>query len=340
MTKKKGISWKRVIVALVFFVPVIFIIAFIALFFLPNECPNTPQLKTVNIKKLRWNSGTYEVYFIDRNKDFQNVLYSILSDGSGKKIIYNAEPISDFVLINPTKKILIDASDHYVIVDQRGGNARTIPIELGYDLQRIKVAPDGKHLIGAKQLNLGKEIIYDYYIVNLEDGSNKKIASSDRYPLYFDRFYWFQSGNEILLTYSKGLSMIYSVYDLTSKDLRVLAEQQIESWGKVEKSPFDFVDKNKLAIDSRLAVRTSPTKGIVADTVSKNLFIDGAEIAHYCGPHSRSLSIPKFAGYKDPVWFPDEQHLIVGDYFDVLIVEHNTRLIAKLTDGEHPQVFR
>lgn len=361
-------------------IPVVFLLLISAVFWIFKSSSDTETYyakidkKLLNppnarLEDLNWDKGVFRVFYIDDAVNLPEGKYkffSQLSNGQDKKVVYEGNPVSDFFVIDPQKKLLLITSEQILLMNEDGTNQEVIYPEensttlRNYNILKFRLSPDKQKLVFAKQPHSyrgadGKiSIPNEFYIVDLISKDIRKFdAKKDLLgAILVDEMIWLKNNNEILFRATSYISNRPTftqviVYNLKNNSFNKVGEfnHPAVSHEEAKKPLSNFIDTNELFKPDLnqydeyahpwtvIGVSLDKTKS--ANFNDGNLLVNNNEIMLW--KEYNSLYNP---GCRVPSWLPDNEHIVVYGCPDgVRIIETSTRKVAVFSNGKNPKWF-
>ena len=296
-----------------------------------DDARNTPLSL---LSEMQWVEGPYKIYYKN-----QKGLYSIMTDGSARQLLYPKD-FSSFLLLDSTRQILVVEREKVVLLDEYGKELRQV-FEVSKDKWiTLKISPDEKQIMLHVSPDIDVEdVLEEVYLVNLETGIEKRLSQGESgdYTYIVRSNSWSEDSSYAYIeTRFKNDEELWAQYFAYN-----IAENSAEKIGK-ELLYKDAAYKQK-GIDG--FVSTSPPVLTRIDNVSRRYYY-----SRLSEDGSKSIEIDNQGNIKvndqviafsltnttkgpepcsHPGWFPDNNHLIVN-CFDLRILESDTGKMAQL----------
>ena len=344
--RKKLVS----ILSLIFF-GCILLVGYISYNFIKNSfygSEDSHNTSTISLEQLSWSHGPYTIYYKDKNG-----LYSIMTDGTEKALLYPAEYLK-YMLLDNTGQILIASNNKIILLDDHGKNekvAYTIPN--GKSVHQWNISPDEQKLViqlvdDQKWENKEHWIADDFVVISLDEDSTRYITPSELEDYnYFQNMNWSMDNNKVYFTLTRydssdnGRQLYYS-YNTDSDKVTKIGDEKSSLKSSEMKGLISFTS----SIFSSPPVKTrdhgSPDyyyytlispDGKKNITINSTVKVNGEDIFFWLYNGLKGPENCRRAG-----WLADNNHFIIHCY-GIRVVEVDTKKVAVLTEGNDAQWF-
>lgn len=341
---QRGISTIVVIgiIALIILVVVGFKYVNLNQFFLGGREDSRNTLAT-KLSDLRRNNGLYKIYYRT-----EKGLYSILTDGSDKQVIYS-KPV-DYLLLDKLRKILVRERGSLSLLDETGQNVQNVfhgPTNKW--IQDWRLSPDEtKVVLQITDDNKWKDpknlITDDINVVNLQTGQSRPLNNLTELENYkfLDKMLWSLDSTKVYLHTTKYLTenderALYFAYDTINDKVEKVGEEKSSLTTQVMRGLESFIKTSPPVQTRRDGVtRTyyySPTSPDGSKTIEVdyegNIKVNNQNILFWSYDTLKGSEHCRYPG-----WLPDNNHLTI-ECFGLRIIEVDSKKFAILDSKGH-----